>query len=625
MGFAAQQWSISRHNLAVRLYAHRAAGTQMIATRPAEALPPYQFAWARRAVLLMDIVESVRLIEEDEVGTISRWRDFVEFVKREVVEPRKGRLVKHTGDGMLIDFDDVRSAVSAALAIQQAGARRNASLPVSRQIHLRMGLELADVIVDLQDVLGHGVNLAARLMSLAGPGEIVVSQHVREGLTPSLDADIEDLGDCFVRHVAQPIRAYRIRPPGPRPEVSPLASSDDLVPTVAVVPFTPLQLEEDDHGVIGEAMVEEIIRRMSQSSDLNLISRLSTTAFSGRDGTVAEVGAHLRADYVLSGRYSSDGQRVRLSAKLEETRSGRIVWAEEFKDNVSAILNGEQDLIEALIARVFAAMTMRELQRARSQPLPTLRSYTLLMGAINLMHRLSLPDFERAQRLLQEVIDRGGRRPIPMAWLALWHVLRVQQGWSGDPRQDSYLALECTKRALDADPDCSLALAIHGLVHTSLLNRLDIALESYEGALNANPSNPLAWLLKGTLHAFRSEGKLAVEHTARARKLTPLHPFHYFYDSLSATACAAAGEYEEAVKLAERSLRSNRKHTSTWRALTVAQWRLGQQEDARQSVRELMKLQPSLTVSGWLRNSPAAPYPIGRETAEVMRLAGVPE
>jgi tetratricopeptide (TPR) repeat protein len=171
---------------------------------------------------------------------------------------------------------------------------------------------------------------------------------------------------------------------------------------------------------------------------------------------------------------------------------------------------------------------------------------------------------------------------------------------------------------------CRIRLRLRGIC-SSLLNRLDIALESYEGALDANPSNALAWLLKGTLHAFRSEGQLAVEHTGRARMLTPLDPFHYFYDSLSATACAAAGKYEKAVKFAERSLRANRKHTSTWRALTVAQWRLDRHEDARQSVCELLKLQPSLTVSGWLRSSPAAPYPIGRETAEVMRLAGVPE
>ena len=129
------------------------------------------------------------------------------------------------------------------------------------------------------------------------------------------------------------------------------------------------------------------------------------------------------------------------------------------------------------------------------------------MGAVSLMHRLSLPDFEEAYRLLQALIDRGVRHPLPIAWLGNWHVLRVQQGWSDDPQRDTYLALECTKRALDMEPDNSLALAINGFVHVNLLKKFDVAEESYERALAANPSNAFAWLLKGTLHAFKSEGE----------------------------------------------------------------------------------------------------------------------
>src|SRR5882724_12291369 len=183
----------------------------------------HHVAWAKRAVLLTDIVGSEGLIEQDEVGIISHWLDLVDRVKRDILPPNNGRLVKSLGDGMLLDFADVRSAVSAALAIQHERKRANARRPADRQIMLRTGLEVSDVIVEENDVFGRGVNLAARLMGLAGPGEIVVSQHVRDGLTPSLDADVEDLGDCFVRHVAQPIRAYRIRPPGARTEVRPVA------------------------------------------------------------------------------------------------------------------------------------------------------------------------------------------------------------------------------------------------------------------------------------------------------------------------------------------------------------------------------------------------------------------
>ena len=584
----------------------------------------HHVAWAKRAVLLTDIVGSVRLIEQDEVGVISHWLDFVDRVKRDILPPNNGRLVKSLGDGMLLDFPDVRSAVSAALAIQHERKRANAGRPADRQIMLRTGLEVSDVIVEDNDVFGRGVNLAARLMSLAGPGEIVVSQHVRDGLTPSLDADVEDLGDCYVKGLTLPIRAYRVGPPGPRPMVGSAVSFDELAPSIAVVPFTSRNACTD-RGVIGEVLAEEIIRRLSHSSDLKLVSRLSTTAFSGRKTSLQEIGARLGADYVLSGSYRAGDGRFKLDVELAESRSGRILWVESLEDRLAAILSGEQELIGRLIAGVGTAVTSRELQRSRTQPLPTLKAYTLLMGAVSLMHRLSLPDFEEAHRMLQALIDRGVHHPLPIAWLGNWHVLRVQQGWSEEPLRDSYLASECTKRALDMDPDNSLALAVNGFVHVNLLKKFDVAEDSYERALVANPSNAFAWLLKGTLHAFKSEGERAVEHTERALALSPLDPHRYFYDSLAATAAAAAGKYERALELAQRSLKANRKHTSTLRVMTVAQWMLGQPDEARKTVQELLRLQPTMTVSGWLKSSPAASYDIGRKAAEVWRMAGVPE
>ena len=168
-----------------------------------------------------------------------------------------------------------------------------------------------------------------------------------------------------------------------------------------------------------------------------------------------------------------------------------------------------------------------------------------------------------------------------MAWLANWHVLRVQQGWSEDARQDTYFALECTKRALDIDPDCSLALAINGFVHVNLLKQFDVGESPTNARWPPIPATPIAWLLKGTLHAFKSEGRQAVDNTERALRLSPLDPHRYFYDSLAATACVANRQYDRALDLAQRSLRANRKHTSTWRVMTIAQWQLGQFEAAR--------------------------------------------
>ena len=578
---------------------------------------------ATKTVLFVDIFESVRLIESDEEGIVSRWLRLVEFVKTQVLPESGGRLVKSLGDGMLLEFDDVLSAVSAAFAIQHASARDNATRSPERQILLRIGIEVSKVIIEHDDVYGRGVNLAARLMTLAGPGEIVTSAQVRDQLTPVLDADVQDLGECFLKHVSEPVRAYRIGPPGPRPVIEVGPPWAELAPSIAVVPFS-ARCVVAGQRLLGEVLAEEIIRALSHSSDLHVISRLSTTAFRGRQVSHEEINAHLNADYVLSGAYSGDDERFMLDAELAEAKSGRILWTERFKDKIAAIVSEDQELIGRIASNVGAAVISRELQRSRSQPLPTLKAYTLLMGAIALMHRLSLRDFEQARHLLQTLIDRGSRQAVPLAWLANWHVLRVQQGWSVDQKQDTYLALESTKKALDADPDCSLALAIDGFVHTNLLQRLDVAQDRYDLAIQTNPNNPLAWLLKGTLHAFKAEGPQAVQDTQRALKLTPLDPHRYFYDSLASTACLAAHQYEDALKLARRSLRANRTHTSTLRVMAAAQWHLGHHAEARETARELMKLEPNLTVSGWLARSPSAPYATGKEWSKVLRQVGVP-
>jgi TolB-like protein/Flp pilus assembly protein TadD len=525
---------------------------------------------------------------------------------------------------MLLDFDDVRAAIAAAFAIQQECHRRNAGLPPSQQIMLRMGIEISDVIVDHADLYGRGVSRAARILTLAGPGEIVISANVRDRLTADLDADIEDLGECYLKHVPQPVRVYRIGPPGPRPVIGPGASSADLLPTLAVVPFMTRDAE-DEHQVLGEVLAEELIQDLSRSPELHVISRLSTTAFRGRDASLAQVSDNLNANYVLSGRYRVSSRHVIVEAELAEAATGQVTWAERYKGQLTGLISGKRDMIDEIAANVSTAVMVSELQRAQSQALPTLKSYTLLLASVALMHRLSPYDFDEARRLLEALIERAPRQAVPRAWLAKWHVLRVQQGWSDDPQRDAQLAMRCTKQALDVDPHCSLALAIDGFVHTNLLKKLDIAKERYELALLTNPNDSLAWLLKGTLHAFKNEGQQAVSCTQRALKLSPLDPHRYFYDSLSATAHLAAHQFDRALKLAQRSLRSNCTHTSTLRALAIAQWQLGHRDDARRTVGRLMQLEPHLTIRRWRERSPAAEYKIGEEWASVMQQAGVPE
>jgi tetratricopeptide (TPR) repeat protein len=328
---------------------------------------------------------------------------------------------------------------------------------------------------------------------------------------------------------------------------------------------------------------------------------------------------------VLSGSYTATRTELSVHAELAEVKSGQVIWSKRLKGHLASVLVGHDTLIDRIVSGAGAAMMAREVQRAQSQALPTLESYTLLIGAIALMHRLSATDFDRARQMLEALIERAPRQATPLAWLANWHVLRVQQGWSEDPVADRRLALDRTRHALDIDARCVLALVIDGFVHTNLLKRLDIGQQQYDLALSINPNDSLACLLKGTLHAFKGEGDIAVKSTQKALRLSPLDPMRYFYDSLAATAAMSAGQFERAIELARRSLRLNRTHTSTYRAMAIAQARLGRIDDARRTVAELLRLEPTLTVTRWLERSPTSGYETGRVWADALRRAGLPE
>lgn len=576
-----------------------------------------------RTVLVVDVVESVRLMQEDEEGTVQRWRAFVDHVVHQLLPGREGRLVKSLGDGLMLEFPRVTPAIGVAFAMQEAIGQAGAHVPPQHRLHLRIGIHVSPLIADEMDVYGHGVNLAARLTTLAGPDEIVVSADVRDQLTPALDADIEDLGECYVKHVQTPVRAFRVGAPGEQPVIERGNLAEDLRATIAVIPFRPRALQPNE-DVLGQLLADEVISALSQSPEFNVVSRLSTAAFQTRDVRLDDVSAYLRADYVISGSYHADGDKVMLKAEMAETRTMQVIWTQSLKGSVNGIVAGDDPLAGRLISEACAAMVVRELQRSQGKAPQSLQNHTLLLSSIALMHRISPLAFQRAQQLLQVLIERTPRFASPYAWMAKWHVLRVTQGWSADAQADGKAALENTKRALDRDATSSLAMAVEGQVNTHILKRLDIAEQLYGQALQSNPNDSLAWLLKGTLHAFRDEGREGLRHTRQALKLSPLDPLKYYFDSLAATAAASAGQYQRAAQLARRSLRLNRTHGSTLRVLIVALWYLDRVEEARATAADLLKLDPNFRVSTFTERSPSAPYENGRRVAKALAGAGIP-
>ncbi len=568
---------------------------------------------ARRAIVVVDVVESVRLMQEDEAGFIDRWRRFVHEARTEVLPKHGGRLVKSLGDGMLLEFESVPQAMAAALRLQSLAAHP-APLP------LRIGAHVGDVVVDDLDLYGTGVNLAARLATLARPGEVVVSTEVREGLLPRVDVRLQDMGECYVKHLAEPVRAFRIAAPDNEDAPALTLALDDLRPTIAVLPF-----HADDGVVCADLLTEALTAGLSRTSALNVISRLSSLTLRGRADSLQIAGSTLRADYVLSGRLVHDGSQYTAVAELANARSGAVVWAHSGNASIRGLLAWQCPLVGTLIEGTTRAVVSHVLRRVRGSELPSLETYALLFGGVTLLHRMGRRDFDRAHDLLQAAADRAPRHPSPQAWLAQWHVLRAQQGWVLNPQETAVRARDCAQRALDADPEDSLALTMDALVHVHFLRRLDEAAALYEKAVTVNPNDSQAWLHKGMLHAFRGQAEAGVNDTERALALSPLDPMKYYYDSLAASAAATAGRYERAIELAERSLAVNCLHTSTLRVLALSQTLDGQVDAARATVTRLLTLEPEFTVQRFLARAPGADFEVGQRFARALREAGVPE
>jgi adenylate cyclase len=588
---------------------------------------PWTLPRSQKVVLVVDLVESVRLMAANEHSVVTRWQAFASESASQLVPAHQGRLVKSLGDGLMVEFDDARMAVHCAIGMHALIARGNSALPPDQHMALRAGLNSTHVYTDALDIYGSGVNLAARLAGLAGPGETVVSTTVRDELTDELDARIEDLGDCYLKHIVEPVRAYRVGSAGAQPLLPARdAYVAPLQPTIAVIPFES-RTDQVEHFAIGELIADSVIGQLGRTRHLSVISRLSSTALRGRGQGARVAESWLGADYVLSGSYVALGRQLLITAELTDAKAERVLWAERLAGELEDLFQVESELGHRIAAAAHEAIMASEVHRAVTQPLPTLKSYSLLLGAITLMHRASYREFGRAHAMLERLAEMHGRHALPNAWMATWYVLKVAQGWSEQPDRDANAALSCCNMALDKDSQSALAIAVTGQVQGYLKKDLATAESLYRQALACNPNESLAWLWLGMNAGFRGESDTAVSATSRALALSPLDPLRYYYESLAASAAVTAGDYPRGIELAQSSIRRNCSHSSTYRALAIGQALSGQVEQARSTVAALLRLEPSFTISQFIQRMPGARSSPehAEKLAHALRAAGLPE
>jgi adenylate cyclase len=580
---------------------------------------------SQKVILVIDLVESVRLMASDEAGIVARWHDFVRHAQTSTIPAHQGRLVKSLGDGLMIEFDQAGNAYRAAQALHNAFAGVNTSLPAGQQMNLRAGINSSQVYTDQIDVYGAGVNLAARLATLAEPGETVVSASVRDGLTDGLDASIEDMGECYLKHIEAPVRAYRLGTIGADPVMEPRVHPvPHMEPTIAVIPFA-ARTNNAEYLAVGDLIADGVIAQLGRTASLKVVARMSSSAFRHREASGADIKNHLGADYLVTGSHVVAGGRVVITAMLTASQNDHVIWTDRFQGDIADLLEVHSELCQHIANATHMAVLNASAQQALTRPMPTLNSQTLMLGGINLMHRSAPGDFLLSRKALDALVDRHPRAAACRAWLAKWYVLNATRGLTNDPQRDAHEALNHTTRALAAEPSNSLALAMEGFVHLHLKKDLPGAVSRLETATQVNPNDALAWLFRGVTYAFQNEGEQALQASQTALTLSPLDPLRYYFEALTASSAIAAGNYAMAVDLCNAAIRRNHMHAHTYRALILAYWSSDQPELARQTAQQLLKLAPQTSVERFLGMSASADYAFGKNMANAMRASGIPD
>jgi adenylate cyclase len=634
------------------------AGTSVFASEAAQA-------WAsqhrqRRVMVVVDVVESVRLMLSFETDVIDRWRRFVHDVTTQVLPAQGARMVKSLGDGLLLDFDDVAQAVAAGVEMQRRLPAFNVGRPAQAALHLRVGVHVADVVVDTLDVFGAGVNLAARLAALAGPGQVVVSAAVQGAVVAqrsivTQDLTFHDMGDCFVKHIDEPVHAYRVldngmpswaepsaHALGPQAQAT-LPMARALVPRVAVMPLVD---QSDDARLlrVGASLGDDLTNHMARCAHWQITSRGSAVAASANvlragftsatgalptDGSpsatpLRELGTLLKVDFVVTGTVLMHGDQVEVALALTEVRSGAVLWADTLHSSVAQLMQGDQAVSRRATTLLMRALLRREVALAHVAAVPNLPSYALLLQAIAQMHSLAPGQPERAYDTLTHLAERHPRAPDVLAWQAQWHMLQYFQHRSSDPARDVQAVQRLLTQALAMDPNHAMALTMKGHV-SAAIDRDNVAAEqTLRLALQSNANESLAWVFMAYVFVCQTRMLEGVSALEQARSISPLDPMAYFFDVFAASVYGAAGYVAEALTCAERAVKANPHHLSGLIVLLVAQHDAGRFDEARNSAVRYLQMRPTASVQRYLDAHPDRGGVVSLRESRAMLDAGIP-
>ncbi|MGE5145725.1 MAG: adenylate/guanylate cyclase domain-containing protein [Candidatus Eiseniibacteriota bacterium] len=547
------------------------------------------------AVLAADMVGYSRLMEANEAGTLARLKAH----RTELIDPAiakcKGRLIKTTGDGMLVEFPSVVEAVICAVDFQSRMARQNADLPPEQRIEFRIGINLGDIIVDEGDIFGDGVNIAARLQEQAQPGGICVSQAVHEQLGDRFDIAFEYLGQKTLKNIARPIRVYRVAfdtegavKPGPR-----AAAPATDKPSIAVLPFVNMSGDREQEFFV-DGMTEDIITELSRFRDLFVISRNSAFVYKGKAVNIQQVASELGVHYVVEGSVRKAGNRVRVTVQLIDAQTDRHIWAERYDRELEDIFAIQDEVTAAIVATVSGRIAAAAQDRVQRKTTSNMAAYELVLTGKIFHHRSTRDDNAEALRVLDRAIDLDPKFAHAHAWKACTLGQSFVYGWSDDASttfKEIAAALETALALDDNDSDVHRIMAAVDL----LRHDYDKAMYHQDRALSLNPNNDLIVVQQGEMLTWVGRPEEGIEWIQKAMRLNPYHPERFW--SHLGRAYYVAKRYPEAIDAFKRI---GKPDTGAFAFMAAAAAQMGE-ADAAAYAREVLARAPGFSVETYLK------------------------
>jgi adenylate cyclase len=545
------------------------------------------------AILAADVAGYSRLIGADESGTLQA----LKAIRAELIDPKiaahNGRLVKTTGDGLLVEFGSVVDALRCATEVQAGIAERNTTVPDDRRVEFRIGINVGDVVVEDGDIFGDGVNVAARLEALADPGGICVSARVQEDAAGKLDLAFEDIGEQALKNIARPVRAYRVATGAVSAiarETPALALPDK--PSIAVLPFANLS-GDPEQEYFADGMVEEIITALSRIRWLFVIARNSSFTYKGQTVDLKQVGRELGVRYVLEGSVRKAGGRVRITAQLIEAATGTHLWADRFDGSLEEIFDLQDQVAVSIAGVIEPTLQAAEIQYSVERPMADLTAYDFYLRARSVASTYERDDIAKALELLGHAIARDPRYGLALAVAATYRVDLENFDWIDDREgeENRRTAIDLARQALRTGADDPGVLGRAAVVLGRFGEDIDAALALIDRALALNPSFAYAWYWSGWVHTFAGQPDLAIQHFETSMRLNPRSQRGFHLAGIG-MAHFLAHRFADAVAVLRVSIEEVPTFVPTYRTLAACYAHMGRLDEAREIIRRLASLTP---------------------------------